>query len=179
MRRALKGGLVAAFLAAASAVAAQTPPLVVSDGGVSGITARTAYTVDAIKDALGGGFYAIPRTLGYEDQRFPIYEIARGNVPALWVLGHNGGTVDSVVVFAVDAATTNGVTVGMTWSQVYASRPQPRCTRGMEQETGSAFCSLPGFTNVRLVFRTNTDDLPPAEVLSHSRVESIVWRAGS
>jgi hypothetical protein len=168
-----------ALLAAPASHSQTHLPFLVTDRGIGGITAQTAYTPQAVSAALGG--LPVAATTIYFD-KFPIsaLEATRDGKRVLLAFpSPDGDRVARAVAYAPDAATSTGVIVGTLMGTVFSGMAHRGCRAGLDDQAGLVFCPAPYFDNVRFAFRcghtASVDRLPPADVLATCPLESIMW----
>ncbi|HXH03485.1 MAG TPA: DUF1131 family protein [Candidatus Competibacteraceae bacterium] len=171
--------LLLGCLTLSAAAGAAGPILVIGDNGVGGITRDTPFDPKAISQALPG--LAVERAEATaEGIAYPVIRVLRDKHELL-VLAPDleQRHVGSLMSASPEVASSQGVTVGASFQQIYERQTPSACEAGVEEWSGMVFCPAPASNNVQLLFKGQWSgpdgNLPPPEVLRTWTVAQIWW----
>lgn len=178
-----KFGLVAValLLATGACGAEETTPLQLTANGLGNLGGGTAYSVEAVSEALPG--YSVTAENYYaEGDPYPMIVVRDGEKLIAEVLPRFEAEdwVGGILVKADDISFEDRVSLGMKYSDLSIA-PQ-ECVAGLEERSGLALCQDGNVPHVGIIFGGDyagpDGELPPSDVLNGFTVKEITWSAG-
>lgn len=182
MMRGKLGLAAVGLLLATSACGAEEPKVLsLTENGLGNLGGGTAYSVEAVSEALPG--YAVTAESYYaEGDPYPMIVVRDGDKVIAEVLPRfeMEDMVGGILVKTEDVTFDGRVSLGMTYADLSIA-PQD-CVPGLEERSGLALCRDGQVPHVGLIFGGDyagpDGELPPADVLATFTVQEITWSAG-
>ncbi len=154
--------------------------LTMSEAGAGQVTAQTAFSPEALREALPEGFEIETGQLNLADDTVPVlYAFSDGHMILEVYPDRSRERVRRIDASSERVAGPTGARAGALFSEVGGR--QMTCAPGTEDLAGRALCEPGGGGRVRYVFahgaETARGELPSDDVLAQSILERIVWTA--
>ncbi len=181
MRAKLGMVAVSLLLATTACGAEETASLELTANGLGNLGSGTAYSVEAVSEALPG--YAVTAESYYaEGDPYPMIVVRDGEktIAEVWPRFEMEEFVGAILVKSDEIAFEGRVSLGMRYADLSVA-PQ-ECVAGMEERSGLALCQDGKVPHVGIIFGGDyagpDGELPPADVLNNFTVKEITWSAG-
>jgi uncharacterized protein DUF1131 len=178
-----KFGLIAVSLLFATTAcgAEENAALELTANGLGNLGSGTAYSVEAVSQALPG--YTVTAESYYaEGDPYPMLVVREGEkaIAEIWPRFEMEELVGAILVKSEDITFEGRVSLGMKYSDLSIA-PQ-ECVAGMEERSGLALCQDGKVPHVGIIFGGDyagpDGELPPADVLNSFTIQEITWSAG-
>lgn len=181
MHRSMKILAGIALLFSTTACGAEEAPLTLTPDGLGGVSGETAYSVEAVAEALPG--YAVTAENYYaEGDPYPMLVVRKGDTLVAEILHRYGDetAVGAIIVRDLNISYNGRISLGDTYDSLTTTPTD--CVAGLEENSGMALCRDGKYTHIGLNFSGDwagpDGELPPANVLATFTVKEIIWSAG-
>ncbi len=181
MHRSMKILAGIALLFSTTACGAEEAPLTLTPNGLGALGGLTAYSVDAVAEALPGHTVTAEQ-YGAEGDLYPMLVVRNGDKVIAEVLHRYGDEafVGAIIIRDPNISYDNRISLGDTYDSLTTTPTD--CVAGLEENSGMALCRDGKYTHIGLNFGGDwagpDGELPPASVLATFTVKEIIWSAG-
>lgn len=181
MSLALKVFVSATLLFSTTACGAQEAPLTLTANGLGALGGLTAYSIEAVAEALPGHTVTAEQ-YGAEGDLYPMLVVRNGDTVVAEVLHRYGdeGFVGAIIIRDPNISYDGRILLGDTYGDLTTTPTD--CVAGLEENSGMALCRDEKYTHIGLNFSGQwagpDGELPPADVLATFTVKEIIWSAG-
>lgn len=168
--------------ASASSAAVATPTTqVLTDQGLGTITARTAVSQTALRNALPARYRLRGGMRNWQGRYLADWQALEGDQLRLEIYGPPGGTVQRIEISDPALRTASGIRVGTPFQRLYR-RAYGYCRNLPGDESGARIlCRDPDSRHISYLFRGQWQGpaqlLPSDDVLKNWTISKIIWQA--